>query len=390
MLAARILAWIGPISAAVLMPRGAAPYLPPNNTRNHGSAAASATAPTATAGGIDKIESRCPQLRVRYVEEQAGGGAAAAEDYPVNRMRNLAIDGVGTSHYVMVDVDLWPREGLYEHLHATAAGQAAEAFMSRWNAFVVPAFEKKANLSQCKGGSEPLSAELPPSESANACWQEVAGAVPKMCAFDPTTAEAALNDISDLAGCLLAHQCSIFYPRVPASHGSTNYTAWTRQSALRRIPCFQSSRYEPYLIVPKGPGTPRFDERFTGYGKNKIAWTSHLRYLGFRFLVLPGAFLVHCPHPPSAAKQAWQQGSAAARNGTQVQKQSGAEHSTAERYPWLGPGAANVTHAHAMNSLYKVLLADFESEYGSTDREGVTDLCRDDAPDLALDMSFYE
>eukprot|EP00611_Tribonema_gayanum_P022375 TRINITY_DN4475_c0_g1_i1.p1 TRINITY_DN4475_c0_g1~~TRINITY_DN4475_c0_g1_i1.p1 ORF type:complete len:329 (-),score=46.63 TRINITY_DN4475_c0_g1_i1:1122-2108(-) len=259
--------WTGPISAAVLIPRGAAPYLAPNSTRDHGSAAAtSATAMMATAGGVGKIESACPQLRVRYVEDH--GGSAAAEDYPVNRMRNLAIEGVRTSHYVMVDVDLWPREGLYEHLHATAAGQAAEAFMSRWNAFVVPAFEKKATSSQCKGGSEPLSADLSPSLSALACWQKVAGTVPK--------------DISDLAGCLLAHQCSIFYPRVPASHGSTNYTAWTRQSALRRIPCFQSPRYEPYLIVPKGPGTPAFDERFTGYGKNKIAWTSHLRYLGFR------------------------------------------------------------------------------------------------------------
>ena len=42
------------------------------------------------------------------------------------------------------------------------------------------------------------------------------------------------------------------------------------------------------------------------YGKNKIEWLHHLRWLRWRFFVLPkGAFVVHVPHPKSKANGAW-------------------------------------------------------------------------------------
>eukprot|EP00962_Isochrysis_galbana_P050606 scaffold21983_cov118-Isochrysis_galbana.AAC.2 len=66
-------------------------------------------------------------------------------------------------------------------------------------------------------------------------------------------------------------------------------------------------RYEPYLVVPRLHSTPPFDERFWGYGKNKIQWIQHLRFAGFVFYVLPRAFVVHCPHPPSVSRAHWQQ-----------------------------------------------------------------------------------
>jgi len=61
------------------------------------------------------------------------------------------------------------------------------------------------------------------------------------------------------------------------------------------------------VVVPNLRSTPKFDERFLGYGKNKIQWVQHLRFSGFEFHVLPSAYVVHCPHPPSVSRQNWAQ-----------------------------------------------------------------------------------
>ena len=74
-----------------------------------------------------------------------------------------------------------------------------------------------------------------------------------------------------------------------------------------------SEGYEPYFVVRKDATLPRYDERFEGYGKNKISWVVCLRCMGYRFRVLKGAFLVHGPHVSQKQKAAHQgDGTAAA------------------------------------------------------------------------------
>lgn len=97
---------------------------------------------------------------------------------------------------------------------------------------------------------------------------------------------------------------------------------------MRQIPCFDSNRYEPYVVTPwcplqdttheitnrppsqrssiATPLSPYYDERFHGYGKNKIQHIAHLRAMGYRFSILPPTgFITHHPHAVSSTKLVW-------------------------------------------------------------------------------------
>ena len=92
---------------------------------------------------------------------------------------------------------------------------------------------------------------------------------------------------------------------------TTPYTEWWDASAGAApifIPCFRHARYEPYVVLPNLPTTPIYSEAFTGYGKNKIELITHLRFAGFKFHALPGAFVTHMPHAKSAQKLKWEAG----------------------------------------------------------------------------------
>ena len=58
--------------------------------------------------------------------------------YPINTLRNLAIRAVRTSHFIVLDVDLWPSASLY---HAVMAAPEALLRSKYARARVVPAFE---------------------------------------------------------------------------------------------------------------------------------------------------------------------------------------------------------------------------------------------------------
>lgn len=57
--------------------------------------------------------------------------------------------------------------------------------------------------------------------------------------------------------------------------------------------------YEPYLLLHRDH-LPWYDERFRGYGWDKVVHTFHLANLGLEFVVHPTAFLVHVPHARAA------------------------------------------------------------------------------------------
>ena len=201
----------------------------------------------------------------------------APTEYPVNRMRNLALSQVGTTHVMYVDVDFWESTHLHDVL--TSENVREEMAADPRLAAVVPAFEI---LRQCREYRD--------------CRDENLAVMP--------------NTTQQMMDLVVNATAGAFDPTNRGGHGSTSYGAWYRQEEgqMYDIPCFKSNRYEPYLAFRYCDALPPFQEQFTGYGKNKMTWVMQLRRAGYDFAQLGQIFLVHYPHLDSKSRLEWNNG----------------------------------------------------------------------------------
>lgn len=72
---------------------------------------------------------------------------------------------------------------------------------------------------------------------------------------------------------------------------------WLWEDASRQVK-FQKD-YEPYVVARRDE-YPEYDERFRGYGFNKIAWTVSTEYAGWKLFTMPQAFVTHLNHPENS------------------------------------------------------------------------------------------
>lgn len=197
-------------------------------------------------------------------------------DYPINTLRNLALSGVATSHVLLLDVDMLPSIDLFDTLNLP---RVREAFANDPKlAVVVPAFETKdlncGTSEECK--------------NRHLFWMP--------------------RDFEDLVIGLGAHNALPYDATHFARQGSTNYRQWMKQThgELVDIPCVSSHQYQPYMAVRLCNHLAPFQERFVGYGRNNMAWTMHLRRVGYRLQQVGGSFVAHFPHLKSQAKLDWE------------------------------------------------------------------------------------
>jgi len=325
----------------------------------------------------------CTQLYIvgyRLDARQSGAGM-----YPINLLRNVALDFVETSHVLLIDIDFMPSRGLDNTIRSVLEDRQ-EAGTSRMDAIVVPAFERHP---QCQ---DPENEECYASIRSNGT-------------FVPQT-------FLELKSCHERGECDVFHSRnFNSGHSTTNSEAWLakrwyewpssgrkespqpRQKKIRSISCFRSSNYEPYLVIQwcsqsrpeqripsppnagnsssgimkvdnPAPAAPYYDERFHGYGLNKVQYVSHLRSMGYSFSVLPKGFLCHNPHAESDSRLAFKlnpDGKSGKTGGTSAKNGRG----TSDRPPLR----------NEMEKLYKTFTKDLNDKYLSKAKP-VVPLCR--------------
>ena len=230
--------------------------------------------------GLESKGCNTSQITVEAIQNIHG-------EYAVNTLRNMALRNVKTSHFVYVDVDFWVSANLYDVLHQDSIRQALADDPKL--ALVVPAFA--------------LSKDYRCDKDDN-CTQRIKDTMPMY----PEQLQALQNEPVEVSEGKFVPQITIFDELVnPLGHNTTLYEPWYGQSegSLYPIGCFQSGKYEPYLVVRYCRDMPPFQEDFTGYGKNKVAWIWHLRRVGYLFKQIGRVFVVHYPHKISIAKRKW-------------------------------------------------------------------------------------
>jgi len=172
--------------------------------------------------------------------------------YPINNLRNLALTEVRSKYVFLLDIDFT----ISAALDVEVTTQMQEMLNSGRKALVVPALEPIG----CYGRA---GEDLTPSD-INICMKQ---------------------------GTVTAFHTGHF----AAGHSATDLDRWVKATSPYQVQ-YQHC-YEPYIIMRKDQ-VPRYDERFRGYGMNKI---SHLMQVSTitDFHVLPNAYVMSIRHEKS-------------------------------------------------------------------------------------------
>ncbi|KAG7333046.1 hypothetical protein KOW79_003181 [Hemibagrus wyckioides] len=171
--------------------------------------------------------------------------------YPVNLVRNVALRNSKTPYVFLTDIDFLPMYGLYDYLRKSIV-QLDMANTKK--ALVVPAFETlRYRLSFPKSKAELLS----------------------------------MLDMGTLY--------TFRYHVWTKGHAPTNYAKWRTATTPYKVEW--EADFEPYVVVRRD--CPEYDQRFVGFGWNKVSHIMELDALEYDLMVLPNAFMIHMPHAPS-------------------------------------------------------------------------------------------
>ncbi|EGT59481.1 hypothetical protein CAEBREN_08278 [Caenorhabditis brenneri] len=189
-----------------------------------------------------------------------------SQTYPINFLRNFAMNHSNCEHILMADVDFM----IYGD---DSSLQEQVMKMKEKDLLIIPAFETSdENITD----------------------------VSKF----PQTKEKVARGI-------FSGKVRIFREVIwPNAHNATNVAEWIIAEDTYTVE--YGKNYEPYFVIRKSE-CPIYDQRFGGFGWNKVTHVLQLRMLSFKFNVSPSAFMIHQNHNVSDSLRRW-------RTDTQYQK----------------------------------------------------------------------
>lgn len=171
--------------------------------------------------------------------------------YPINVLRNVALQNVNTPYVFLSDVDLIPMSTLQQHIKTFIADLKLNTTK---RVLVIPAFETQRYRTSF-----------------------------------PKTKDELLNMLD--IGSLFTFRYHVW----PRGHAPTNYEKWRHATVSYKVSW--KPDYEPYIVASKD--ITLYDSRFSGFGWNKVSHITELFAQGYSFYVAPNVFVIHMPHSPS-------------------------------------------------------------------------------------------
>ncbi|KAK2150295.1 hypothetical protein LSH36_413g02052 [Paralvinella palmiformis] len=174
--------------------------------------------------------------------------------YPINFLRNLALNGTSTRFVFVNDIDFIPCRESYKRLLKYTKK------LKKNQLLVIPAFEELSNGTR-------LADQFPENKNAlMKLWNEEA---------------------------VVPFHFTDFMP----GHNATNYKKWSRAKNPYQIKW--TKWYEPY-VVGYTAELPKYNQQYVGRYENKAEHVAEMYARGFELLVLPDVCIVHVWHPRAA------------------------------------------------------------------------------------------
>lgn len=183
--------------------------------------------------------------------------------YPINALRNRAIQLADSEHVLVTDVDVVPNDDLSHDLHIISLFETLSRVTANRQVLVLPVMTVIGSEEDPLTTSRWVNRSLEGVERVQAMYEKG-----KIKQFETI--------------------------RSPEAQLDTDLERWfnsTRPYRLKEI----RPEYEPYYLAKKAT-LPWYDERFRGLKMNRALHTWHVYKTGFMFVVTPRAYAIHVPH----------------------------------------------------------------------------------------------